>query len=43
LKPGASLADGFDDLKQVACGPGQPVKLPDGDDIAVSELIDHSV
>lgn len=24
-------------------GPGQPVKLSDGDDLAVSELIDHSV
>lgn len=43
LKPGAGLADCFDDLEQVAGGASQPVELPYSDDISVAELIEHSV
>src|SRR5664279_2379266 len=43
LKPGTGLADCFDDLKQVAGGTGQPVELPDDNNISVAELIEHSV
>jgi hypothetical protein len=43
LEAGTGLANGFDDLKQVAGGTGQPVELPDGDDVSVAKLIEHSV
>ena len=43
LEAGAGLADGFDDLKQVAGGAGQPVEFPDRDRITRAELVEHAV
>lgn len=40
LEPGACHADHFE---QVAGGPRQPVELPDGDNVSVSQTVEHPV
>jgi hypothetical protein len=43
LEASTSIADRFHDLEQIAGGAGQPVELPDGDDIALAKLVEHPV
>jgi hypothetical protein len=43
LKASASAPYTFYYLEQITSGTGQPVKFPNGDDIAFSKLIEHPV